>query len=156
MRLENNRHEVHVAFLLGKARVTPLKPVTIPRLELTAAVLAVRMDKMLKAELQLQVENSFFWTDSTSVLKYIRNEDKRFHTFVANRVTAIRDATDVSQWKYVNTKDNPADDASRGRKVDDLVTGSRWIEGPSFLWKPEEYWPESIMEIGIPADDPEV
>ncbi len=156
VRLENDRHEVHVSLLLGKARVTPLKPVTIPRLELTAAVLAVQMDKVLKAELQLQVENSFFWTDSTSVLKYIRNEDKRFHTFVANRVTTIRDASNVSQWRYVNTKDNPADDASRGRKVDDLVTGSRWIEGPSFLWKPERYWPESIMEIGIPADDPEV
>ena len=155
-RLENNRHEVQVAFLLGKARVTPLKPVTIPRLELTAAVLAVQMDKTLKAELQLQVENSFFWTDSTSVLKYIRNEDKRFHTFVANRVTTIRDATNVSQWRYVSTKDNPADDASRGRKVDDLVTGSRWIEGPSFLWKPERYWPESILETSIPADDPEV
>lgn len=57
VRLENNRREVHVAFLLGKARVTPLKPVTIPRLELTAAVLAAWMDKMLKAELQLQVGN---------------------------------------------------------------------------------------------------
>lgn len=155
IRLENNNN-VHVAFLLGKSRVTPLKPVTIPRLELTAAVLAVRMDKMLRAELQMQLEDSFFWTDSTSVLKYIMNEDRRFHTFVANRVTTIRDATKVSQWKYVNTKDNPADDASRGSKVNDLLTGSRWIEGPSFLWKSERYWPENIMEISIPADDPEV
>ena len=156
VRLENNRNEVHVAFLLGKARVTPIKPITIPRLELTAAVLAARMDRLLRAELQLQLEDSCFWTDSTSVLKYIRNEDRRFHTFVANRVTTIRDATKVSQWKYVNTKDNPADDASRGMKVEDLLTRSRWIEGPNFLWKPERYWPENIIEISIPLDDPEV
>lgn len=69
-------------------------------------------------------------------------------------MTTIRDATKVSQ--YVNTKDNPVDDASRSRKVDDLLNGSRWIEGPSFLWKPERYWPESTMEISIPVDDPEV
>ena len=143
-----------MAFLLGKARVTPIKPITIPRLELIAAVLAARVDRFLRAELQL--EDSCFWTDSTSVLKYIRNEDRCFHTFVANRVTTIRDATKVSQWKYVNTKDNPADDASRGMKVEDLLDRSRWIEGPNFLWKPERYWPENIIEISIPLDDPEV
>ena len=71
VRMENCQHNVHVAFLLGKARVTPLKQVTIPRLELTAAVLAVRVDRILRAELQLQLEDSVFWTDSTSVLKYI-------------------------------------------------------------------------------------
>lgn len=90
IRLINNRNEVHVVFLMGKARVTPLKSVTIPRLELTAAVLAVRVDAMLKAELELELSQSVFWTDSTSVLKYIGNEDKRFHMFVANRVSAIR------------------------------------------------------------------
>ncbi|KAK7886828.1 hypothetical protein WMY93_026449 [Mugilogobius chulae] len=65
LRLESGM-DVHVAFLQGKARVTPLKQVTIPRLELTAAVLAVRMDNMLRAELQLSLESSIFWTDSTS------------------------------------------------------------------------------------------
>lgn len=84
IRLMNNKNEVHVAFLMGKARVSPLKSVTIPLLELTAAVLAVRVDVMLKAELELELGQFVFWTDSTSVLKYISNEDKRFHTFVAN------------------------------------------------------------------------
>ncbi len=93
VRLENDKQDVHVAFLLGKARLTPLKPVTIPCVDLTAAVLAVHVDRMLRAELQLQLENSFFWTDSTSVLKYIKNKDWCFQTFVANRVATIRDAT---------------------------------------------------------------
>ena len=70
VRLEKD-HKVHVAFLLGKARVAPLKQTTIPRLELTAAVLAVRIDKLLRKELQFKLEKSVFWTDSTTVLKYI-------------------------------------------------------------------------------------
>lgn len=50
LRMQNNSHSIHVSFMLGKARVVPLKHVTIPRLELTAACLAVRVDTMLKAE----------------------------------------------------------------------------------------------------------
>lgn len=55
---------------------------------------------------------SVFWTDSQTVLKYIGNDYTRFKTYVANRVALIRDNTDLSQWRYVKSKDNPADDAS--------------------------------------------
>ena len=64
---------VHVAFMLGKARVAPLKQTTIPHLELAAAVLAVRVDKMLRKELHIKLNSWTFWTDSQSVLKYIAN-----------------------------------------------------------------------------------
>lgn len=155
--MENNRHDVQVTLLLGKARVTLLKQITIPRLELTAAVLAVHVDRTLRAGLRLQLEDSVFWMDSTSVLKFIRNEDCRFHTFIANRVSTIRDATNVSQWRYVGTEDTPADDASRGKKVEDLLIGSRWMGGWSdFLWKSERYWPENIVNVTVSSDEPEV
>lgn len=62
---------------MGKARVALLKQVTIPRLELAAAVLAVRLDKMLSAQLQLNLSESVFWSDSMTVLKYI---GKHHHT----------------------------------------------------------------------------
>lgn len=133
LRLENNDKEVHVAFMMGKARVSPLKQVMIPRLELTAAVLAVKVDRMLRNELQLQLNQSIFWTDSTTVLKYINNETKRFRTFVANRISFVRDTTDVSQWRYVNTKENPADEASRGLTANRFLSCTRWIKGPEFL-----------------------
>ncbi|XP_026040477.1 uncharacterized protein LOC113032046 [Astatotilapia calliptera] len=156
LRMQDNRKSIHVAFLMGKARVTPLKPVTIPRLELTAAVVAVRVDLMLRAQLRMKLEQSIFWTDSTSVLKYIMNEDKRFLTFVANRVSFITTATKQSQWRYVSSKENPADDATRGLKAGNVVHSSRWIKGPSFLQKPESDWPTNLMECSLELEDPEV
>uniref|UniRef100_UPI003AB10089 uncharacterized protein n=1 Tax=Centroberyx gerrardi TaxID=166262 RepID=UPI003AB10089 len=156
LRLENQDKKVHLAFMLGKARVAPLKQTTIPRLELTAAVLAVKVDKMLRKELPLQLEKSCFWTDSQTVLKYINNETKRFHTFVANRVASIREATNVVQWRYISSKNNPADEASRGLTVDNFLACRRWIEGPDFLRKPEVDWPRPFDPQPISSEDPEV
>lgn len=156
IRMLNQENNIQVTFLLGKARVTPLKAVTIPRLELTAAVLAVRVDSLLKAELDVQVEDSVFWTDSTSVLKYLNNEDRRFHTFVANRISTIREASEPSQWRHVGSKDNPADDASRGMKVSEFLNKTRWLEGPAFLWRPEEDWPKTVLDISLDSDNQEV
>ena len=99
LRLTSSDDVVHTAFLFGKARVAPLKRMTIPRLELTAAMLAVKIDRMLKTELQIPLTASTFWTDSTSVLKFIKSDTQRFHTFVANRVGVIRESTEVAQWR---------------------------------------------------------
>ncbi|XP_057687730.1 uncharacterized protein LOC130913275 [Corythoichthys intestinalis] len=157
LRLENAVGRLHVAFILAKARVAPLKQTTIPRLELTAAVLAVKLDAMLQKELELKLEKSTFWTDSTTVLKYISNETKRFHTFVANRTAAIREATSVEQWRYIGTKDNPADDVSRGMKGADFLMNKRWSNGPKFLSTSEEDWPDSDSKLQpIAEDDPEI
>lgn len=149
IRLKNSRGEKHVAFLLGKARVTPLKASTIPRLELTAAVLAARVDAMLKAELEVQLDESVFWTDSMSVLKYVNNEDRRFHTFVANRISAITEISSSAQWRHVGTKDNPADAASRGMKASDLLKIHSWLEWPSFLWSlsPGWFWGQEVRML---------
>ncbi len=99
-------NKVHVTFIMGKARVAPLKVMTTPRMEITAAVLAVRMDKILSEELHMELAQSLFWTDSMTILRYIRNESRRFQTFVANRINIIRSASKVSQWRYISTKLN--------------------------------------------------
>ena len=89
IRLTNYEGKLHCAFLFGKSRLADVKPMTIPRLELCAAVVAVQVDQMLRKELELNLEESVFWTDSMSVLQYIRNESTRFHTFVASRLAII-------------------------------------------------------------------
>ena len=156
IRLEDHKNNTHVAFLIGKARVAPLKHTSIPRLELAAAVLAARMDRLLKTELQITTEDSVFWTDSMSVLRYLANRNQRFQTFVANRISMIQALTSISQWRHVATKLNPADDASRGLKADALLSSKRWISGPDFLTLPEAQWPTSAALGPIPAGDPEV
>jgi len=126
--------KVHCALVMAKARVAPTKVVTIPRLELTAAAVSAGESNLLRKELELKIDEEFFWTDSQVVLGYIKNEARRFHVFVANRVQKIRDLTDPKQWFYIETDQNPADHASRGLKVAEL-TESNWLTGPRFLWE---------------------
>ncbi len=121
IRLVNEDDKVHCSFVVGKARVTPLKQVTISRLELTVATISARMSKFLRNELSYQEIEEYFWTDSMIVLGYISNDAKRFHTYVANRVQQIRDVTKPSTWSYVDTKNNPADDTSRGLEAQQLL-----------------------------------
>jgi hypothetical protein len=92
IRVEDVSGNVKCSFLMGKSRLAPIKPVTIPRLELSAAVVSTKLDKMSRNELSLPIDQSFFWTDSTCVLRYIENKNKRFQTFVANRIATIHDA----------------------------------------------------------------
>ena len=139
--IESNGN-VQCCFLFGKARLAPIKTLSIPRLELTAAVLAVKIDQILKTEMSFQSLPSFFWTDSTAVLHMIHNTSKRFPTFVANRLTKIEEQSEPCQWKYVDTNRNPADQASRGISPSSLHTDCTWLKGPDFLYSSEEFWPE--------------
>lgn len=154
---KNSSNQIHCSFVLGKARVAPLKPMTIPRLELTAATLAVKVDIILKKELQLPLSDSKFWTDSTAVLKYTANENIRFKTFVANRVATILQASRVEQWSFINSRLNPADYASRGQRVNAFMRNKVWISGPAFLRKPEREWPDKPDHVEeLTVADPEV
>ena len=86
----NSDGQVRCSFLVGKSRLAPLKQMSIPRLELAAATVSVRLNKLLKNELEIPIDKITFWTDSMTVLHYIANESKHFHTYVANRVAIIR------------------------------------------------------------------
>ncbi len=153
-RVKNEDGDVHCALIMGKSRVSPTKVTTIPRLELTAATVSVTVSNMLREELVYDSVEEFFWTDSKVVLGYINNEARRFHTFVANRVQKIRNSTTPQQWLYVSTNENPADSASRGTSVDELLS-SNWLMGPKFLWEREIHPPANEI-LELPIGDPEV
>ena len=155
LRIEDTEGEAKTSFVMGKSRLAPIKPATIPRMELSAAVVATNLDKVTRRELTLPINQSFFWTDSTCVLRYIENQDKRFQTFVANRIAAIHNSSSPCQWNYVNTELNPADDASRGVSAESL---DRWIQGPEFLNESSETWPKrpAEMSTNVEETDPEV
>jgi len=89
--------QIHCAFLFGKARLAPIKTVSVPPLELTAATLAVKINATIKREMQLEEFEAVYWTDSTAVLQMIFNTNKRFPTFVANRIAKIEEGSKPEQ-----------------------------------------------------------
>lgn len=153
LRFEGFNCNVHCTLVAAKGRVTPLRHVTVPRLELTVAVLSVKMARFLQEELDYDNIEHFLGTDSQIVLAYLNNESKRFHVFVANRVQQILHFSKACQWRHVSTKDNPVDDASCGLRVNEL-TSSEWFQGPTFLRQSLPFPDTKFFEI--PEDDAEV
>ena len=155
LRLEDDQGNIHCTLLMAKSRVTPLKALTIVRLELNAAVVSIRISSILNRELTYKDITEFFWTDSKVVLGYINNDAKKFHVFVANRVQQIRNNTETSQWSYVSSAQNPADIASRGMRAEELGRCELWWRGPEFLWTASRQ-PEQEESFKLEEGDPEV
>jgi hypothetical protein len=133
VRYTNSEGQVHIQLLISKARVSPLKTTTISRLELTATMVSVKMNRKRQDEVDIKTDLVFFWTDSMAVLRYISNQRAIFHTFVANRLRVIREGSSIQQWHPVESDSNPADIVSRGLKADKLLQAERWLKGPMFL-----------------------
>ena len=95
--------------------------------------------------------------DSKVVLGFISNASSRFHVYVANRVQLIHDYTNPSQWHYVDSTSNTADEGSRGMLPKDFVEKSKWIKGPDFLKEPAHSWlKEEAYEHDVDPKSPEV
>ena len=152
LRFVNKEGRIHVTFVMGKSRVRPLRSsASVPKLELTAATLLIKMNELIERELngRIEINSVTFWTDSVIVLRYILNESRRFVTFVANRVAVIREGSSPSQWRHVRSEDNPADYASRGLKAIETGKLEIWKRGPNFLWKDPDEWPQQPIELNI-------
>ncbi|XP_043231303.1 uncharacterized protein LOC122386295 [Amphibalanus amphitrite] len=144
----------HCRFLMGKSRVAPVKPLSIVRLELQAAVLGARLTDAVVGELSQRPDDIVCWTDSKVVQQYIDNEARRFKTFVANRLAEIHELTRDASWRHVPGRLNPADDASRGLHVSALAHNCRWIAGPDFLREDVDQWPP-VEKLAPLADNEE-
>ncbi|XP_067029999.1 uncharacterized protein [Acropora muricata] len=154
LRIVDSQGNIACSILLGKARVPPLKTVTMPRLELTAATVAVKIHKQVREELTLPIREVASWTDSTIVLQYIKNSHTRFQTFIANRLATIHDLSSPSQWRYVSSDLNPADFALRGLRPHERAKLKIWLEGPTFLLQDENHWPvQPPYLLDISEDD---
>ena len=132
LRQKSHDGDIMTALVMGKFRVAPLKSQTIPRMELTAAVVVARLSSQVQRELDVALHSTTLWTDSMVVLGYIRNQSRRFKLFVANRVTAILEETEADEWNYVKGKLNPADLASRGIAARDQDSLAVWLKGLPF------------------------
>ena len=159
--------EVVVRLVFSRAHVVPLDMArrvvkdqenhlgSIPRLELTAARLAAVVRETIIHESDLTFSRVVMWTDSTCVIKWVRDIKTRFTTFIRNRLVKILELTNVSDWRYVATQDNPADDCSRGLEPTD-AKWERFLHGPPFLWQPESEWPAQTAKLGIDKSIPSI
>ncbi|XP_037931335.1 uncharacterized protein LOC119666125 [Teleopsis dalmanni] len=133
--------QIIIRLLCAKSRVAPLKRLTLPRLELCAAVVGAELATRIKNDLQIRNYQTFFWCDSQIVISWINSPSSKFHTFVTNRVSNIHQLTATSQWRHVSSEHNPADILSRVLAPHKLQSSSVWFYGHMFLHGREELWP---------------
>ena len=130
------------SLVIGKAKVAPLKSVTLPRLELLGSLLAARLLMFVRKTLKLPEHTRYqCWTDSMAVLGWIKGDPNRWKQFVANRVREIQNHTEPVNWSYCPTDDNPADLLTRGITADKLVESKLWLTGPGWLSMSYDQWP---------------
>ena len=150
--------EITCRLLTSKARVVS-KEITIPRSELVALGLAVRMTKTVVCEMDLVFKNVYVFTDSMIALHWVKKSEKT-KTFVANRVKEVRellvDLADDRQVEclHVRTDENPADATTRGLTIQEM-SDHIWWEGPTWLKQARVDWPASCNNFELEADEEE-
>ena len=128
------RQGVHSSLIMSKSHVAPLKKLTLPKLELMAALIGARLYKFIYSSSQIIhcTSQVFFWSDSKIVLHWILNQ-RKLKPFVANRIQGITSSTLSSSWKYCPTQDNPADMVTRGITYNSLEQSALWRHGSPWI-----------------------
>ncbi|XP_067643662.1 uncharacterized protein [Eurosta solidaginis] len=82
-----------------------------------------------------------------TVISWIRPINRNFKQFVACRISEILSITTVNQWRWIPSSLNVADEATRARTKFEYILLSRWLQGPSFLYKDKELWPQKEPQL---------
>lgn len=148
-KINDEFNRIHINLLCSKTRVAPIYQLTIPKLELNAAVLLTKLfEKTIKAFKRDDIK-SYARSDSTISLFWIRNSTTKLPPFVASRVSEICKAKLI--WRHVPTELNPADCASRRLTPSQLINHDLWWHGPTFLCGTEDNWPIDIINTQATA-----
>ncbi|XP_062616210.1 uncharacterized protein LOC134277925 [Saccostrea cucullata] len=122
--------------IMAKNRVAPIKPTTLPRLELMGAVIGARLANYLNGI--LNVKSTTLWCDSQIVLHWLQSK-KPMNQFITNRKAVIEESTKGHTWKYIPSNSNPADLQTRGISYKQFKDNSLWMNGPPWLTEPSQY-----------------
>ena len=138
----------------SNSKVAQIKYLTIPRLELCAATLLSKLYKKPIGALNLTINVSYLWTDSSIVLTWIQGPPNKWKTFLGNRVALIQEETASASWRHVPPQSNPADLISRGIEPTPLSTSRLWWKGLQWLSQEPSSWPRT--EMNTPTDKLEI
>ena len=105
-----------------------------------------RLKQLIVDEHDVEIERTFFWTDSTTVLQQMHGAHKKQPLFVANRVAEILDRSTIDQWRHAEVTSNPADIGTRGKSVLELEK-SEWFTGPAWFREKEDAWPQTSPQL---------
>ncbi|XP_076284633.1 uncharacterized protein LOC143211095 [Lasioglossum baleicum] len=144
IRVRDDDDTFRVTLLSAKSRVAPIKPMTIPRLELSAALLLAKQVAHIRTALDLERTPTHLWTDSAVALAWIRSPPAKWKDFVRNRVADIHQFAPQAYWHHVPGSSNPADLASRGVSPKTLHN-SIWWRGPAWLRDFSPTWPAETL-----------
>lgn len=147
IRVKRTDGKIIANIISAKSRVAPLKKLTIPRLELLAALMAAQLATYVSRACRLSSIQTHLWSDSSICLHWIKRDPATNNQFVANRVTAILEHSTNVVWRHVAGVDNPADLVSRGTTSEQLKNAALWWHGPEWLATPRENWPEPTVQI---------
>ncbi|XP_037931718.1 uncharacterized protein LOC119666508 [Teleopsis dalmanni] len=134
-----HQYAVDVVFVCGKTRTAPKK--------LQAAVLATRLSKLVVDRHDINISRIVFWTDSKTVLCWVNSRNRRLKPFVGHHIAEILTSTKEDQWRWVPTKMNPSDAATRAKEVPKINNGNIWLKGPTFLRQEQNSWPNATFSF---------
>ncbi|XP_032781193.2 uncharacterized protein LOC116919328 [Daphnia magna] len=149
-RLVYEDHSIDVSFVMSKTHVTPVKGLTIPRLELQAAAEGLNIALTICRELGMDLQDVTFHTDSQTVLRWIFSRTCKFEVFVNNRVGKILRNTNRRQWRHVAGVENSADLCSRGIDPQNVNEFFQFNQGPQFLQLDPSEW-NNWVDIAEPG-----
>ncbi|XP_063991168.1 uncharacterized protein LOC135169799 [Diachasmimorpha longicaudata] len=144
VRSTNVHGQIKTQLLCSRSRVAPLKTISIPRLDLCAALTLVELYNSVQKAIRFDPSRVVLWSDSMITLHWISKSPHLLQTFVANRVTDIQKGTKNCEWRHIGSADNPADALSRGQLPADFTNNALWQVGPTWLNGPEEEWPKNL------------
>ncbi|XP_055543012.1 uncharacterized protein LOC129728591 [Wyeomyia smithii] len=136
--------EVRCVLVMSRSKVAPLKQVSIPHLELLTAVFAARLSRTVIENHCPVVGRVVFWIDASEVLSWMRSDQRRYEQFVGFRIGEILSLTKLTDWCWVPTRMNAADQLTKWGKDPEMHPGSAWIRGLSFLYENEK-WPKKEL-----------